>query len=98
MKNRIYFIKIFFCIFAIIFPNLVLSNEFELNATELESLKKGDLIKGSGGIQIIDGLGLIITGENFEFDKINSVLKITEDVLIKDILTKDIIKSNYIIL
>ncbi len=98
MKNRIYFIKIFFCIFAIIFPNLALSNEFELNATELESLKKGDLIKGSGGIQINDGLGLIITGENFEFDKINSVLKITKDVLIKDILTKDIIKSNYIIL
>ncbi len=98
MKNRVNFLEIFFYIFIILFPSLVLSNEFELNATELETFEKGNLLKGSGGIQINDGLDLIITGEKFEFNKLKSILKITEDVLIKDRLNGNIIKSNHITL
>ena len=63
MKN-----KIFYCVFLIIFPSLVLSNEFEFNASEIESYNNGNMIKGFGGVQINDGLGLTITGEKFEFD------------------------------
>ena len=98
MKNRVNFLKIFFYIFIILFPSLVLGDEFELNATELETFEKGNLLKGSGGIQINDGLDLIITGEKFEFDKLKSILKITEGVLIKDKLNGNIIKSNHITL
>ena len=98
MKNRVNFFKIFFYIFIIIFPNLALANEFELNATKLESFEKGNLLKGSGGIQINDGLGLIITGEKFEFDKIKSILKITKEVLVKDKSNGNIIKSDHITL
>ena len=60
MKNRVNLLKIFFCIFIILFPSLVLGDEFELNATELETFEKGNLLKGSGGIQINDGLDLIL--------------------------------------
>ena len=98
MKNRVNFFKIFFYIFIIIFPNLALANEFELNATKLESFEKGNLLKGSEGIQINDGLGLIITGEKFEFDKIKSILKITKEVLVKDKSNGNIIKSDHITL
>ena len=92
MKN-----KIFYCIFLIIFPSLVLSNEFEFNASEIESYNNGNMIKGFGGVQINDGLGLTITGEKFEFDKLKSLLKVTEKVIIRDKLNKDLIKSNQII-
>ena len=98
MKNKIFFLKVFFYIFLILFPNLVASDEFEFNASEIETYEKGNLLKGSGGIQINDGLGLVITAEKFEYDKLESILKITENVLVKDTLTGNLIKSNQVTL
>ena len=98
MKNKIFFLKIFFYIFLILFPNLVAGDEFEFNASEIETYEKGNLLIGSGGIQINDGLGLVITAEKFEYDKLESILKITENVLVKDTLTGNLIKSNQVTL
>ena len=97
MKNNIYSIKIFFCIFLVFFTNVVLSNELEFNASEIESFNNGDLLKGYGGVEISDGLGLIITGEEFEFNKLKSILNVLKKVTIKDASNKNLIRSNQII-
>ena len=97
MKNKIYYLKIFFSIFFIFLTNVALSDEFEFNASKVESYNNGNLIKGSGGIKINDGLDLIITGDEFEFDKLKNILKVKGKVLIIDKLNGNHIKSNEII-
>ena len=97
MKNKILFLKIFFSIFLIFFSNSAFSDELEFSASEILSYDKGNLIKGIGGVEINGAQGLIISGEKFEFDKLKSILKVTENVLIKDQLNKNLVKSNQII-
>ena len=97
MKNKNYLLKIFFSIFLIFFSNLVLSDEFEFNATEIESYNNGNLIKGYGGVSINDGQDITISGDRFEFDKSNSLLTVEKNILIYDKLNKNVIKTNKII-
>ena len=97
MKNKILFPKIFFSIFLIFFSNSAFSDELEFSASEILSYDKGNLLKGIGGVEINGAQGLIISGEKFEFDKLKSILKVTENVLIKDQLNKNLVKSNQII-
>ena len=68
MKNKIHLLKIFIIIFSIFFSNFVLSDEFEFNAKVIESLDKGNLIKGYGGVEINDALDLTISGDKKKFD------------------------------
>ena len=77
MKN-----KILYFLFLIFIPTLALSNELELKASQIESYDKGNLIKGFDGITVIDGQDLIITAEEFEFDKIKSILQIFGNTII----------------
>ncbi len=96
MKNNINFLKIIFIIFLIFYSNLALSEELKFNASEISTYNKGNLVKGIGGVEITDDLDLIIMGDEFEYDKLKSVLKVTKNVLVKDKLNKNQIKSNQI--
>ena len=97
MKNNINFLKIFSIIFLIFYSNFALSDELKFNASEISTYNKGDLIIGNGGVEITDGLNLIIKGGEFEYNKLKSALKVTNNVLVKDKLNKNQIKSNQII-
>ena len=97
MKNKINLLRIFFFIFSILFSNFVLSDEFNFSASKIETFNEGNLIKGFGDVQINDGLDLIITGNELEFDKLKSTLRVTQKVLIRDKLNKNLIRSNQII-
>ena len=97
MKNKIYNINILFGIFFVFFSNVALSDKFEFNASKVESYNKGNLIKGSGGVEINDGLDLIIVGDEFEFDKLKAILKVSGNILITDKLNRNLIKSDEII-
>ena len=96
MINKIYFLKILLNIFFIFFTSLAFSDDLEFNASEISTYEKGNLIKGVGGVKIDDGLGLIITGEKFEFNKLQSILKVNEKVLVKDSLN-NLIRSDQIV-
>jgi len=96
MINKIYFLKILLNIFFIFFTSLAFSDDLEFNASEISTYEKGNLIKGVGGVRIDDGLGLIITGEKFEFNKLQSILKVNEKVLVKDSLN-NLIRSDQIV-
>ena len=97
MKSKIYFIKFLLGIFLFLYSNFALSDEFKFNASEIVAFDNGNLIKGYKGVEINDGLDFIITGDTFEFNKIKSELKVENEVLIKDWLNKNTIKSNKII-
>jgi len=97
MKNNNNFLKIFIFIFSIFFSNFVLSEEFNFSASKIETFNEGNLIKGFGGVQINDGPDLIITGNELEFDKIKSTLKVMQNTLVRDEINKSIIRSNKII-
>ena len=97
MKNKKNFLKIFY--FFILFFNFtfVLSDEFKFKAKTIETFDKGNLIRGFGGVEINDSKDLILTGEEFEFDKLKSLLNIKNNVLIEDNLNNNTIRSNQIV-
>ena len=97
MKNKINFLRIFFFIFSILFSNFVLSDEFNFSASKIEAFNEGNLIKGFDGVQVNDGPDLVITGNELEFDKLKSTLKVMQNVLVRDKLNKNLIRSNQII-
>ena len=97
MKNKSFYIIKFFLFYFILFPSLVLSDVIKFNASEIETFESGNLIKGSGGVEVDDGLGLVITSEKFEYDKVKSTIIAKDKVLIKDILNGNKLKSDHIV-
>ena len=97
MKNNKFFFKIlFFLIFFFNF-NFLLSDEFEFKASKIETTNNNNKIKGAGGVEVNDKKGLIITGQQFEYNKLNSILVVNDNVVIKDSLNNNLIKTEKII-
>ena len=96
MKNKKKNFKIIYFLILFFQFNFVLSEEFEFKAKTIETSDKGNLTKGFGGVEINDNKDLILTGEEFEFDKLKSLLKVKNNVLIKDTLNKSLISYSYI--
>ena len=97
MKNNKFFFKIlFFLIFFFNF-NFLLSNEFEFKASKIETTNNNSKIKGTGGVEVNDKKDLIITGQQFEYNKLNSILVVNDNVVIKDSLNNNLIKTEKII-
>ena len=96
MKNKLYFFKIIFVVLLFFYPNFVLSDEFEFNAATIETSNEGNLLNGFGGVEITDSLDLVITGDQFEYDKLNLLLTVKDSVLINDKLNNNQIKTNQI--
>ena len=96
MKNKKYSLKILFFFILLLQFNNVLSDEFKLEAATIETLDKGNLIKGFGGVVINDNTGLTLMGEKFQYNKLKSLLVVEDNVLISDKLIKNLIKANKI--
>ena len=97
MKNNKFFFKIlFFLIFFFNF-NFLLSDEFEFKASKIETTNNNSKIKGTGGVEVNDKKDLIITGQQFEYNKLNSILVVNDNVVIKDSLNNNLIKTEKII-
>tara|TARA_B110000858_G_scaffold188759_1_gene234701 strand:+ start:2668 stop:5073 length:2406 start_codon:yes stop_codon:yes gene_type:complete len=96
MKNNKYFFK--FLLFFILFFkfDFVLSDEFEFKAARVETSNNNNIIKGFGDVEINDKADLIITGQQFEYNKLDSILNVKDNVLIKDIFNKNFIKTEQI--
>ena len=97
MKSKFFILKIFIYFFFIIFSNKILSDELTFNASEIQSLDKGNKIKAYGGIEIIDPNGIVISGDKFEYDKIKSVVKIDGNVVVVDNINNTTINSEEVI-
>ena len=98
MKNN--FLKSYFYLVSLILifliSNITLSSEINIKAKNIETIDK-NLIKASGNVIVENEKGLQITGENLEADNFKNEYFIENNVIIKDPISKLLLKSNKII-
>ena len=85
MKNNKYFFKLLLFFILFFQFNFLLSDEFEFKAARVETSNNNNIIKGFGDVEINDKVDLIITGQQFEYNKSDLILNVNDNVLIKDI-------------
>ncbi|XOJ73617.1 hypothetical protein ABXT43_01895 [Candidatus Pelagibacter sp. Uisw_114] len=79
MKNK-FIAFLFILLFTFINLNRVYSEEFIFEVTDLEITQNGNLIKGINGGSVTADNGILITAENFEYNKLTSLLKANGNV------------------
>ena len=80
MKNRNFTITICICFFSIFFSHVLVGNEIQFNASEIQTNNNGDLIRGFNGVKINNNTGLTINANNFVYDKLKSKLTFNGNV------------------
>ena len=97
MKNNILIYFFITFIFLIFFENKVNSEELQINASEIQSLEKGNKVIAYNGVEIIDPKGIVIQADNADYDKIKSNLKVifcwifeTESKVILDFISIEV--------
>ena len=93
MKNR--FIKIILALLVSL--NLFqssLSDNFNFNVTELQVFENGNLIKGVNGGTVTSNNNIVITADNFEYNKSTLLLKANGNVKLIDTNENVTIESN----
>ena len=83
MKNK-FIAFLFILLFTFINLNRVYSEEFIFEVTDLEITQNGNLIKGINGGSVTADNGILITAENFEYNKLTSLLKANGNVILVD--------------
>ena len=97
MKNNKYFFKFLFFFILFLRFDFVSGDEFEFKAARVETSNNNNIIKGFGDVEINDKTDLIITSQQFKYNKIDSILNVKDNVLIKDLFNKNLIKTEKII-
>jgi LPS-assembly protein len=93
MKNK-KFISIINLFIVFFFTNLAIGEQFDFKSSEIIFLENGNKIKGVNGIDLETDNKIRITGEQFDYDKINAILNIKGDVVVYDEVNKLVLKSN----
>ena len=96
MKNKL--INIFLAlIFNIFFFNYTIAEEFNFNITELHVTESGNLIEGiKGGTVTTRNNEIIITAENFRYNKLTTLLEAEGNVKLVDKIADVIVEANEI--
>jgi LPS-assembly protein len=94
MKNK--FIKILLILLiSLIFSSRVFADDFNFTVKELEVYENGNLIKGKNGGTVTTNNGdIIITANNFEYNKLTNILIAKGNVKLVDLIENITIKSN----
>ena len=96
MKNKFLIILFYLFINLFISSNLKSLEIFNFNVSEIEITQNWNLFKGFNGGQAYTNDGVSIEAENFEYNKITTVLVATGNVILKDSKKEIVIKSNQI--
>jgi LPS-assembly protein len=83
MKNKykFFFISIFVFLLS---TNIVYSDDFNFQATEIEVLENGNLITAKNGVEVLTNDGILINSKEFKYDKIKNILTAIGDVRFVD--------------
>ena len=93
MKNKKYLFKTLYFLILFFQFTFVLSNELKFEATTIKTSNNGNLIQGFGGVEVNDNVNLTLTGEEFQYNKLDALLSVKDNVLIRDKFNKNLIKS-----
>ena len=94
MKNNILIYFIFIFVLSFFFENKVKGQELQFNATEIQSLEKGNKIIARNGVEIIDPKGIVIKADQGEYDKILSIIKVKHNVEVTDLTNNYVLTTN----
>ena len=94
MTKKILFI--FFSISLLILNNLSFAEDFYFEGDEIEIINNGEILKSNKGVQITSSSGVIITAQEFEYNKKNLELSVNKNVLVNDKINNLIIKTDKI--
>ncbi len=73
------------------------SEEINFESNEIEILNKGELLKATGNVKATVNDGLVISGDRSEYNKSNSILSITGNVLVDDKEKNIFLKTDQVI-
>ena len=94
MKNNILIFFVIIFVISIFFDNKINAQELQLNASEIQSLEKGNKIIAYNGVEVIDPKGIVINADKAEYDKILSIVKVKSNVIINDTINNNVIITN----
>ena len=95
MKNKKYLFKTLYFLILFLQFTFVLSDNLKFEAATIETSNNGNLIKGFGGVEINDNVNLTLTGEEFQYNKLDMQLsvKVIFFDFIKFLLSLSLIKT-----
>ena len=93
-KNFIFFIII---LFNLIFSNVLSNDQLNFDISQIEILDGGNKIIGKKRGKITSNNGITVDADQFEYDKINNILKASGNIKIKDKINKYEVSSQNII-
>ena len=94
MTKKILFI--FLGIFLFLLNKLSFAEDFYFEGDEIEIINNGEILKSNKGVQITSSSGVVITAQEFEYNKKNLELSVNTNVLINDKINNLIIKTKKI--
>ena len=83
-------------IFFLIFINKSLAEDFYFEGEEIQVIGNGEILKSNKGIKISSTSGVVITAQEFEYDKKSSELIVKTNVIVDDKTNYTVIKTNKI--
>ncbi len=92
MLNKILYFLFCLIIYFLACVKVYSNEEFNFNITEIQISEDGNKITGSKGGNVITDNGIVISAENFNYDKTKNILKAFGSVKVEDK------KENYIII
>ena len=95
MKNKFFYIIIFLIILTQFSKNLV-SDEVDIQTTEINILNEGKLLTGKNGFDLVSSTNIKISGNEFSYNKESQELKAKGNIIVKDDENKIVIKSEII--
>ena len=96
MKNR-YIIILLSLLINLNFFYSAFSDEFNFDVTELQVAENGNILRGiKGGEVTTRNNEIIITADNFEYNKLTMLLKAEGNVKLRDVIANVLIESNKI--
>ena len=93
MKNKNKLTTLINLFILFFFTTIAFGDEFNFKSSEIIFLDNGNTVKGVNGVDLTTNNGIRITGEQFNYDKIKTILKVNGNVVIYDTINKLILKS-----
>ena len=90
MKNNIFK---FLIIFFYFFQNNLLAEQFNIESSEINILKEGDIVHAKNGVNIFSNDGIKIESNEAIYDKKKEILKLYGNVKISDKVNKFIAEN-----
>ena len=97
MKNKILKNLLILIFFLVLNIQAKSDEQFNFNITEIEITNNGNFFKGLKKGQITSDNGIIITADEFEYDKLKNILKANGDVTVEDVVKEYTIYTDNIV-